>query len=59
MQDTELSCRSYFVFQSVVFTFQLAVHIPALREQMFWCVARTQFVLFSILFEGGLLCVGN
>ncbi len=35
MQDTELSCRSDFVFQSVVFTFQLAVHIPPLWERKF------------------------
>ena len=40
MQDTELSRRCDFVFQSVVFTFQLAVHIPPLWEREFWCVAK-------------------
>jgi hypothetical protein len=38
MQYTELSCKSGFVFQSVIFTFQLAVHILPLWEREFWFV---------------------
>jgi len=40
MQDTELSCKSGFVFQSVVFTFQLAIHIPPLWEREFWFIGK-------------------
>ena len=40
MQDTELSCKSGFVFQSIVFTFQLAVLIPPPWEREFWCIAK-------------------
>jgi len=38
MQDAELSCKSDFVLQSIVFTFQLAVYIPPLWERESWCV---------------------
>jgi hypothetical protein len=59
MQDTELVVTATLCLASGIFTFQRKIHIPPLRERLFWCVARTQFVLILTLFEGGLLCVGN
>ena len=35
MQDTELSCKSGFVFQSVAFTFQLTTYIYFLKEDYY------------------------
>ena len=48
MQNTELVVTATLCLVEEVFTFQRIIHIPPLRERVFWCVAKAQSIIVLI-----------
>jgi len=51
MQDTELVVTATLCFGGEIFIFKRKIHIPSLRERVFWCVAKAQSIIILIFLQ--------